>query len=80
VSKQEQEHTQEHPGFITYVNEETKTEEKVPISEIDPEQHFSHGIPIVKVVFIRLDGNSAKVCEFGPGDRLLLIHNGTVED
>jgi hypothetical protein len=70
----------EHPGMITFVNEEMKTEEIVNISEFPEDKHFVNGIPVVKVVFIPMDGNRAKICEFGPGDRLLQVHDGTVED
>jgi hypothetical protein len=68
---------QEHPGFITFVNEETKTEEIVNILEVPEDEHFVNGIPVVKVVFIPMDGNRAKICEFGPRDRLLQVHDGT---
>jgi hypothetical protein len=71
---------EEHPGFIVYVNEKTKTEERVNISEVPPDEHFVNGIPIVKVVFIPMDGNRAKFCEFGPGDRLLQVHDATLGD
>jgi hypothetical protein len=70
----------QHPGFIVYINEKTNTEERVDISEIPKDEHFVNGIPIVKVVLIPFEGNRAKVCEFGPGDRLLQTHSGTLGD
>jgi hypothetical protein len=70
---------QEHPGFIVYVDEEMKTEKILNISEVPPDEHFISGVPVVKVVFIPMDGNRAKFC-VGPGDRLLAAHSATLGD
>jgi hypothetical protein len=70
---------QEHPGMITFVNEETNTVHQKHFSEFEEGRWMVDGIPVVKVVFIPLEGNRAKVCHFSADGRLLQTSVGTTE-
>ena len=70
-----------HPGTVTYVNGDTG---EVRVQPVDPsnESRFwvttAEGrIPIVKVVFRRLDARTAEIKSFGPCDQLLEVTIGT---
>ena len=71
---------QEHPGMITFVNEEKNTVHQKHFSEFEDGRWMVNRIPVVKVVFIPFEGNEFKVCEYSAEGKLLRTTVGTVED
>ena len=65
---------QRHPGFIVYVDGNTKEESREPIAEVPESLRFAETedgeVPIVKVVSY-LEGDRRIIREYGPNDELL---------
>lgn len=63
-----------HPGFIVYVDGDTKEESREPISAVPESLRFAETedgeVPVVKVVSF-LEGNRRIIREYGPNDQFL---------
>ncbi len=64
-----------HPGTITYVDADSKTEQVVPIAEVPQDLQFARNtkgelVPVVRVV-ARVSGNQRFLRELGPQDEFL---------
>jgi hypothetical protein len=64
-----------HPGTITYVDADSKTEKVIPIAEVPQDLQFARNtkgelVPVVRVV-ARVAGNQRFLRELGPRDEFL---------
>jgi hypothetical protein len=63
-----------HPGTITYVDDDAKTEKVLPVSQVPEALRFGQmgelQVPVVKVV-AKLRGGELLIREYGPKGELL---------
>jgi hypothetical protein len=64
-----------HPGTITYIDADAKTEKVLPIAQVPEDKRFAKNgkgelKPVVRVI-ARIAGDQRFIRELGPGDEFL---------